>query len=396
MRRLAVSALALVTLVVLAVPAGAAQPPPWTAFQGGALRTGHNPAEQVLTAATVGSAHVVWQQPSATTALYTGSVAVVGGAVFGVGHTSAGDGVFALDEATGAVRWRAVPSAGSAIETPAVTDGQVLVVSTETSGRNRHSYLFSFDASTGAELWHKRLPSLAYGSPAVSGTLALVTSAGWLTAVRIKTGGIVWSTPLPGSSTSSSSPAVANGTVVVGVAGTDVVAFDLHTGNQLWRKTFGSGEGSSQENWLPAIRAGVVYAGLLDGVAAMDLTTGHVAWHSPAGADSVFFPLAVTRDLVIAPSDSGDRMVALRISDGSIAWQLDPSGQIAGVVVAADLIWGIRSNGVPGGDLVAVRLNTGAVTFSLSLGDVLAGMPPAVVDGRVFVNDGGSVRAVGL
>lgn len=87
-----------------------------------------------------------------------GSPAVTGGVV----DVGSGDGtLYAIDRATGALRWRY--DGGSAIaSSPAVAGGNVFVGSAD--GR-----VYDFDRRTGKLLWSFRTASQVYGSPVPSG-----------------------------------------------------------------------------------------------------------------------------------------------------------------------------------------------------------------------------------
>lgn len=377
--------------VAVAVFAGTSFLPPvsarplvgWSQVQGGPQHRGFAGHETLVDAGTVSQLQEKWRVPLPPTfhAPSNGTVVVAAGTVY----VAAGD-VGAFDAVTGAPRWR-VDIGGLVLGTPAII-GNLLVVGVE------HRGVLALDALTGATVWERRLRTYDVSSVTVSAEQVFVTVPGTLIALRLGTGRVMWSATPPGCNLSS--PTRTHDLVIVGGGGTDVSAYDAATGQLRWTQSFGDGCGLSYENWLPAVRDSTVYAGLLQGVAALDLATGTRIWFNSTDISGVFFPMAVTWGTVFAGQDGGQSMVALDRSDGSLRWRRNLDGQAAGFAVFGDLVWVTRSSGFPAGEVEAYLHRTGRRVFSRDLGPVSSGMPPVVQDGRVYVALGPDLVALSL
>ena len=149
----------------------------------------------------------LWRFEGPLTTAINASPVVAGGQVYVVNGV---DEVFALDAATGALRWQnKLDPAGfdwgnATVGTPAIARG-VLVVPT------LYRDLVALDANTGFELWrHAGAPSQVRAthyrgageagfeaSPVITGDIVWAAdTAGQLTALELQTGKVVWQTPL--------------------------------------------------------------------------------------------------------------------------------------------------------------------------------------------------------
>jgi len=184
--------------------------------------------------------------------------------------------VDARDPIVGSLRWR-VPMRGAVVGAPAVAVGAVYAGALD-------GELVALAAADGAERWRITTRGSIYAAPAADD--GVVYAAGWfspsyevfatgtgglLYAVDAATGATRWEIPL--DMPVNSSPAVADGTVVVG-GGRHVVAVDQATGRDRWRYPTGGNVDSS-----PAVCNGVAYVGSQDGhLYALDLATGAERW----------------------------------------------------------------------------------------------------------------------
>ncbi len=115
----------------------------------------------------------------------------------------------------------------------------------------------------------------------------------------------------------NSSPAVANGRVIVGCSNGEVVAFSKVTGKRLWTYDTNGGQNSIWSS--PAIDSGKVFIGSrnnklfclneIDGSFVWSYTTGNDVDSSPAVKDGKVFFI----------SNDGN-IYCLNIDDGSVAW----------------------------------------------------------------------------
>uniref|UniRef100_UPI00261B4768 outer membrane protein assembly factor BamB family protein n=1 Tax=Haloplanus sp. TaxID=1961696 RepID=UPI00261B4768 len=128
-------------------------------------------------------------------------------------------------------------------------------------------------------------------------------------------------------------PVVANGTVYVGAYDGALYAFDLDTGERVWRRRLGDAIGSS-----PGYHDGVVYvaveyddpSGAMFGV---DAVTGDVVWVDRRPTDHPHSTCAIDRDagrLVVGANDGV--LYAWTYPDLTVAWSVATGGVIKGPV----------------------------------------------------------------
>lgn len=204
--------------------------------------------------------------------VYLSSPAVQGGVVY-VGSS---DGhLYALDAATGALRWK--QRTGDVVHaSPALAEGLVVVGSWD-------GKLYAFDAASGAPRWQFQAgldPLMAnqqgfQSSPAIEGGVVYVGCRdAHLYAIDLKTGAERWRFST-GSSWVVGAPALADGKVIFATSDTSLVhAVDMATGKPVW-------EHAAQAYLFasPTVARGVVLAAQLNGVLqALDLATGAPLW----------------------------------------------------------------------------------------------------------------------
>ncbi len=178
---------------------------------------------------------------------------------------------------------------GAIFSSPVVQDGVAYIASTSTT-------LSAIDIQNASMLWQIQAGDAFYGTPAVlNGVLYIGSLDGTIYAVNTKDGFVRWHTQIdtPGAKIWSS-PAIANGLLVIGAASTlsenpkragQVLAFDTTTGKMRWRAYIEQGGKAGGGVWSsPAIDvvSKTVYVGTGDpddGVEALSLQTGHVLWH---------------------------------------------------------------------------------------------------------------------
>ncbi len=250
----------------------------------------------------------------------------------------------AYDAKTGDVLWTATLSGGGTAQGSAsVSGGLVYVGGTD-------GYLYAYDASTGVPVWRADgspagTTALIKSTPAVFGDTVFVSTGGltptmdsWMFAFDASTGALVWSHPLADYSTSS--PAVANGVVYVGSYSHQLFAFDIDTGEKLWDSgttAMGGGIPSS-----PAVVGGWVYVGSLDGglYAFTDLPGRPITTYISA-QDDLFDPvLADHHDIGTAVQWTNDGTHLHTVTDVSDlglfdSGTIEPGGTFAFVIMGA-------------------------------------------------------------
>jgi len=281
--------------VVAGRPASAADPvASWPSAGHDVANTRSNPDEHGVGPGNVGSLQQKWSKTLGGEMAST--PAVVNGTVYATdlgttlnGAVTKGSTIWALSAATGATTWsRTLDSiTGGTKEhtrgTPAVADGRV-IFGTRTTGPGAR--IVALNASTGALLWKTQVDthrnSIITGAPTV-------------------TGGVVY---IGVSSSEDAAPTCCS------FRGS-VVALDAATGQVKWRTMTAPPGYSGASVWAsnPAVDTalGLMYVG-----------TGN-NYSVPAG---VCRAPAQTGCTAPDPRDYVDTLLALRLSDGTVAWSL--------------------------------------------------------------------------
>ena len=269
------------------------------------------------------------------------------------------------------------------------TNGQVVLVGTG------YGQFAALSASNGAELWVKDLPSPARSAPTVSGdTVFVVTQDSELFALSVSDGTEKWRNqgiPEIAGVLSATSPAVANGKVVVPYSSGEVIAFDADTGEVSWIDALATGNrimaisGLSDISGSPVIANGVVYAtGVSGRIIAVRLSNGERLWEENIG--SPYTPIISGNALFMV--DINDGMTALDVSSGEVLWRIQlPRGEVsrnpnrwAGPVLAGGALYAVSNRG----DLIQVIPSSGAIASTTKIGDDGA-LPPIVTDGTMLI-----------
>jgi outer membrane protein assembly factor BamB len=213
-----------------------------------------------------------------------------------------GGQLYALDAATGDVRWQY--GIKGPIETqPTVSDGLVYF----TSGENR---VYAVDERTGAWKWQydREAPETftirGYAAPLVVGSRVYVGfSDGYLACLSSGTGDVVWARSLAGDATRfmdvDSTPVLDGGTLYVTSYSGGVYALDPKDGSVKWRFDV---EGAG------TVRVGdgrVYFSAAKSGLHALD-TDGHLLWRqSLAAAGELSVPLIVGNYVMVSAAQAG-------------------------------------------------------------------------------------------
>lgn len=176
--------------------------------------------------------------------------------------------VFALDTATGNVRW--VRNAGAGIVGGVAVDGDTIYFGTKS---NR---LFAFNAKTAKQQWAFKTKGEVWATPAIDGDTIYVTSLDGSLYALDKSGKQKWVFS-SASSGIASKAVVAGDAVYIGSFDNKLYSVKKSDGTMNWSLAAG--------NWFwaaPVIQDGTVYAASLDGkVYAVDAATGAKKWPQP-------------------------------------------------------------------------------------------------------------------
>ncbi len=378
--------------------ASAAQSPPPAApdvamFRGDAAHLGVYPVTGVP---RLGS--LAWR--TATNGTVRSSPAVTRDRVY-VGSS---DGrLYALDRTTGAVRWH-YDAGSSVLSSPAVAGSLVLFA-------RRDGVLVALDAGKGTPRWSVRtgaaLPfpwgregwDFYVSSPAISGGLAIFAAAdGNVYALDVATGTQRWR--YAAGTLFRSSPAVADGYVVVGGADGYLYALSLADGSLRWRgETEGATLDSEKEGFdrktiqgSPAIAGGKVFVGSRDAyLYAFDLKTGQRLWRAGRPAPWVVTSPVVWGGRIYFGSSDGKYVAAVDPDSGKRVWLVrTPDNVIASPVLADSILYLADMSG----NLFALDALTGAERWRTGLGARVYSTP-VPTDGVLYLGaDDGYVYAI--
>jgi subtilisin family serine protease len=215
--------------------------------------------------------------------VYSQPAIVDGVAYVNTGPSEVADSVYAIDVATGAVRWT-TPAAEGIFNGPAADSDHVYVASADERA------LVALDRSTGAEAWRlTRDDESFFSAPSVADGLVYATTtsdAAWdgsFLAVNAADGSIAWENTTHGDA-QGGSPAVYGDWVFSGThANGAVVAYDRVTGRVAWRHQ----DGGPVSSALMTTADGYVLGGTqIDSVVfALDAATGERVWVDDVNAN---------------------------------------------------------------------------------------------------------------
>ncbi|HYM41008.1 MAG TPA: PQQ-binding-like beta-propeller repeat protein [Thermoplasmata archaeon] len=290
-----------------------------------------------------------------------------------------------------AVRWDRDLHLREIASSPAVAFGRVYILTMDG--------LFAINEATGGVAWSN--PSIrGLSTPAVfNGTLLLGGSDGRLHAVDASSGADLWNVTLvehPQFSGITSSPKLWLGTAYVGTFNEtggpgEVVALWATNGTIRWRHTaFGSVSFSS-----PALSNGFLLVGVIGryntttqvtydppyGLLSLDATTGSPRWFYRTNASVAASPL-VTGSEVVVPAKNGF-VYALNATTMALLWKANVAAGVSSpALVGSRIVVGGGSLGT-GGRVTALDLATGSVVWSfIPNGPVQTSV--AAADGKVF------------
>lgn len=268
------------------------------------------------------------------------SPAVANGLVYFLSYDS---NFYALDAATGALKWKfrtegerrfaakhihGIEPAGETmpdpfdffLSSPAVSNGLVYFGSSD-------SNLYALDAATGAVKWKFKTGEVIHSSPAVSaGTVFIGSWDTFLYALDAATGKEKWrfktgeDHAIFNQVGIQASPVVADGVVYFGCRDSNFYAVDAQTGKQLWAF-------SNKGSWVinsAAVRDGKVYfatsdTGLLH---ALNAKTGAPLFSVDFNHWPMFSSPAIAGSTLYLGSHQG-RLLAIDLAAQKLAWSFD-------------------------------------------------------------------------
>ena len=233
--------------------------------------------------------------------------------------------VSAYDVRSGARQWRLDTQAEG--DRSSNVGGGVSIAGERTYASTGRGEVIAIEAATGKIVWRKRLPTAARAAPTIAdGRLFVPTVDSEMVALAVDDGTRLWSYQAQDAPTSVlglPSPAYADGLLVGGFGGGDLVAFRAATGTVAWADSLASSRGRNSAvdfsaiHGMPVIVGNTVYAISLGGLMlALDLRSGRRLWERDvASAETP----CIAGDWIFLLS--ADQQVAcLNRSDGRVAW----------------------------------------------------------------------------
>ena len=275
-----------------------------------------------------------------------------------VPHTSGyGTNLYALDLATGAIKWGPVDLGGTYFWSGATYDGgKVFTV-------NYDGQMRAFDAGTGASVWTTQLPGqYAFSSPPTATNGVVYTGGagigGTVYAVDESSGAVIWTNAVANGD--DSSPAVTSQGVYVSYACQQAYDFTPSTGAQLWHHTtYCSGGGGK----TPAVHNGRVYIRDFLGNLALDAATGSELGTFASGPIPAF---AGTSGYFL----NGSTLEARDLGTNNLLWSFTGDGQLTSAPIVAN---GYVFEGSATGNVYALSAATGQQVWSANAGAAIAG-----------------------
>lgn len=284
----------------------------------------------------------------------------------------------AIDPANGSVVWEKNVARG--VDEVAYADGLIYIAADGGGPALQARY-----AANGSVAWNATSVTADGLAPVVAGQTVFLLDGngdypGILQAVDAETGRVLWESEVlagqngPAGAATAYQPAVANGTVYLS-NGSQMTALNATTGETEWvRDADGDGNVGNQGDYRTVTTAPVVSDG--------------------------FVLVGTSKDSAAGSSDA--KVVALRQSDGSVAFTVEPQGfkddpttSVTSVVVAGDEIYGSATDG---SSEWLFRLD-GDVSNAAPTGDFAASPSPAAVnesvtlDAAKAVDDDGSITS---
>jgi outer membrane protein assembly factor BamB len=267
-------------------------------------------------------------------------------------------------------------SAGSLLEYPASAYKGRLYFLTASGN------IFCLWAATGRKLWMRSLHEIFGAQPAVDDELVYMGGYdGIVTALKASTGKPAWRFDTGGHI--ESSPVLDGEKVYVGSWNRAMVALNKRTGRQLWRFETG---GAIKDT--PAIDGNKLYFGSYDGaVYCVDKRNGSLIWRTGIGG-TVYSSPAVSGGRVYIGSTAGN-VVCLSGSSGAKIWSFQTQNSRFGVYSSPAVAHGMVYVGSYDGTFYALDARSGYVHWTHSPGGAISGSPAVIGDIVYMASFGG-------
>ncbi|ODS57768.1 MAG: hypothetical protein ABS36_04805 [Acidobacteria bacterium SCN 69-37] len=282
--------------------------------------------DHALVAASLTSGRVRWRLPFEGASPTFGSRVIVRGDLVVAGDYD----LVGVDRRTGRPRWTFAPAddGGIGMHLGGVAGDTVF-------GGSLAGSLHAVSLRDGRPRWTARIghaatttvyaPVVQGASVAAAFTDFGATPGGGVALVDAATGRARWRRLLPGSIGASGAPVFAHGVVVAASRDGTLYALDERSGAVRWTLPRLETLADEQDYRPLAVSGRTLVAGSLSGeIVAWDLVTQRERWRRTPIVASVAFDLAVKDDVVYVPYFS-NQLVALRVRDGRELWRVGGS-----------------------------------------------------------------------
>jgi len=295
---------------------------------------------------------------------------------------------YCLDKNSGKVKWTFRP--GNAVNSSAAVDKGNVFFS------DNKQTLFSLNASTGKLNWKTSLGKAknydwafdyTYSSPAIAnGQILIGSKDGLVYNIDESTGKVKWAFKAEG--VVRSSPAIDGSTVYVGDSEGDFFAINLDNGKLKWRFAM---EGHSLQNEkfgfdrraviaAPIVTGNKVLIGGRDGFGyCLDKNTGKQLWRIDHELSWIISAMAVKDNIAVTGTSDGHFVQGIDLETGKQLWKF----HAVNVVWSSPIIDGNRVYiGSHEGMLYCLDLETGAKLSGYQTGGIIFSSP--VIDGKML------------
>jgi eukaryotic-like serine/threonine-protein kinase len=189
-------------------------------------------------------------------------------------------------------------------------------------------YLYAIDPATGILRW-KYQPGANgfYGSPAFSNNILYTANRDTVIAMDVTSRAIKWKYKT--NQVVQTSLLLANGALYINCSDGTFYSFDPATGNLKWKITYNAGSGNAQSS--PTFVDGTLYCGGTEpAVFAIDGNNGTIKWKTrfpSLSLDEVISSPSVVNGVVYV-GDTFGNVLALNASDGTVKWSFKGQGAI--------------------------------------------------------------------
>lgn len=310
----------------------------------------------------------------------------------------------------GLVQWK-YPTDGYTCNYPIVVSGTVY------DGSNNESFLgdvFALDAATGKVKWSTSTLPIVNGSiSVVDGTVYAVCKdytddqhylyTQDIYALDATTGEVKWDRKVKDATGLDGTPCVVDGIAYFSGSNGVVLALDSSTGEQKWEKATGilsEGDGVGGES-SPVVAGGVVYvlssdtgaqykdSDFVDNVYALDAATGGQKWKYPIPGHVRRSPVVLNGIVYVNSENEGRQgnVYALDASTGDLKWYYPNGGQLSSPLAIDGVVYFGYANDTGTGYICALDAVTGAIKWKYPAGGYVAAKP-VVANGVVYVGTG--------